>query len=1725
MATDYNEIGRNPRINYRKIFTPYSDKTHFIYELIQNADDNESECIELQLYENELIVWNDGNEFREEDVRSICSIGFSNKDLTQIGTFGMGFKAVYAYTDSPEVYSGDECFRISINNPTKPEGIDDIDNTRIVEQRKKGKQLKENRTIFRLPFREDLHPEEIALLKNRLSDLERRSLLFLRNLKTVRWYDENSGQMGIYSCYRRDHDKIQDPFEVELRASLNGEDQSSETFLVFRKRVQPLPTVINELLQQSENEDERQRIEKSAEKPQPVEVAFKFQDGKIIAMNNCVLFSYFPTQKETHLQFLIQAAYKTTLARDNIEKGNQWNKWLIQETADFFPKVLEQLKDKGLLEPAFFNMLPLKEDDVPAEFTPITEVLKEMIRDLPIIPTQDGGHAKAENVFYPHSGSLRQLVESSWLHPSSNWLHPDIQDNKQFRQCFEVIREAGVKKVSVNQVLRWFESRDFDWFRDQSNEWLCSLYAYLKEQESQSERIKKLPLVRLENGQHVCASDRLVFFPFDIDEEHEEIKPFLGDLPILRSALLEGSEHKEIKDFLRRMGVKKLRPVDLISEGIFPQYNGSVQPSIEKNCQHIRYIFKTWQKSSKSERRRLEGKINEIPILQAYKDSKSKISDESMHLSDQPYYVKPCDAYLSQVYTSNSDLETYFSVCDGDILFVDAGYLKDNSDVKTWLKFLKAIGAMDTPKVIKKSITINHENLQELDKRGIKRGQNTQDGTIEDSCLHGLAEVLDEINKDKKVELSWVLWSLLVKTIPSGKSKRNAFFQGVYRQPDRRNQQKFDATFYSQLNDVTWLPDEQGNLHIPSECSVSTPENRSVLADNVSYLPDDFDVSDESTQWLANKLEIHLSANTDSVLSWIIPQYSQTNKPSVDQNRRHMRCLFKVWENTSKTERKGLKGKVGKTEILLAYKGNHRESLDFRAPCDIYLSQPYSGDAHLETYFSVCDRDIWFVDDAYLENNSDTRAWFQFLKGIGAMDTPQITKEKKHIGDTPLKFEVSAVRRKDKICEESYLEGLSEVLNRITENQRVDLSISLWHLLIKSLPSEKSERDIFFQGTCQSYYLSKCYDALCYIMLTERYDWLPDKQGRFHSPSKCFASTPENCKVLADSVIYLHPDFDISSEPAQWLGEKLGIRLEADKESVLNHLQELSGKKISVEKVEPIYDFLNQQSSYRRSEFKKKPLIFIPEPEPNWWQVDEVFWEDESEFFGNDRGYLKAHYPQTLKSFFINLEVPERASVLDYIDGIQEIASEKDAKDNAIRNRIKRLYAHLRFPMLQSEVTEKWEGAREGKCWLGKIGNEWNFFTRQELVLRDYNYRAEIFEGKVPFWAFNNDLLTLVQNLELEGCSQAVIECLPSGKQAADEHWTQRVQNLCRYIYGFLNSPVLYSEKVEAIKSVQILEHLSVCQVDELRVTYELKGIPIADPDPRQSFVDASDDNGILWLGSKVSEDNYAELIGDALQDYFKAKDLGRFVEDLLTKNRDEVLARWKRDGLQTDLCVLPSEVDVKADIEKVPKSVDEKPLHEKSVEDDSGTGDSEVETLTIHEEPETENEDDDSTENESGTPTYKPRLGGSGTRPRGGTWSSKPNRNKDTGYSSGGGGSGPSEEHEDLKDYIADNPSELGNGLKLVKKEYTFKLGGRVDILLQDSSGNPVTVEVKPYHIPPESNDEIWQAVRYKHVAAAEYGLRCDQVRSILVAPAIHNDVKAKCRQLGIEPVEKPEL
>ncbi|MGI6458640.1 MAG: sacsin N-terminal ATP-binding-like domain-containing protein [Candidatus Hydrogenedentales bacterium] len=93
----------------------YPDNAHFIYELLQNAEDARAVEVQFSLHDDRIEFEHDGKRlFSIDDVDAITSIGFSTKrdDATSIGKFGVGFKAVFAYTETPEIESGEFHFRI-----------------------------------------------------------------------------------------------------------------------------------------------------------------------------------------------------------------------------------------------------------------------------------------------------------------------------------------------------------------------------------------------------------------------------------------------------------------------------------------------------------------------------------------------------------------------------------------------------------------------------------------------------------------------------------------------------------------------------------------------------------------------------------------------------------------------------------------------------------------------------------------------------------------------------------------------------------------------------------------------------------------------------------------------------------------------------------------------------------------------------------------------------------------------------------------------------------------------------------------------------------------------------------------------------------------------------------------------------------------------------------------------------------------------------------------------------------------------------------------------------------------------------------------------------------------------------------------------------------------------------------------------------------------------------
>lgn len=859
MAINYSSIAEKHRQYYgegdshlRIYHRLYADRTHFLYELIQNADDAISKDIKpskliLDIHHGELLAANDGRVFTEADVEAICSIGQSSKDLTQTGAFGIGFKAVYSYTDSPEIYSGEERFRIS--RLVVPESVVDI-------PPKVQTLLESARTVFRLTFKSELSVESLDLLTKRIRELHPWTLLFLRNLKSVEWFNDEDKEFGSYTCKRDPYKATSDIQLVTLKTSVKGVDLSLQQFLTFRKEIKPTPDVISRILIQAGDDEERKRILSSAERNQQIEIAFKHDGRHIVQVEKGVLFAYLPTEKETHLHFLFQARYQTTPARDNIPDANNsaWNGWLIEETASYIPDVLVALKREGYVEPEFFNVLPHAEDQIPDMFRPISNSLTQELRTGEYIPIDGGSYRRPDQVLFPDDPDLRALLDRRQLiHltgvAGAAWLHRSFMENSR---GFDIALGLGVNRLDAPRFVDWLELQTKEWFEHKNENWLRKLYSYLGRQMNERERLKNIPLLRLQNGSHVSINGtRAIFLPPIQTAEYKDVALLIGELPIIRSSLLKGNLKIQIRAFLEELGVKPLRPAELISKWLLPQYRVAEEhltnKKIKANRIHVQYIFSSLDKLSLEQRQKILPTINKVPLLL----SKKKNGDQ------QVSFIAPENTYLPSDYTGNDDLETFFSTAA--VWFVSEKYLTENIERAKWASFMRTLGCHDLPR-----LTV--VPLADDRKREILGGlwSVPEDSHKEDLNWEGLESFLKQAyNLDK----AKCLWRLLERVF-SKENFRRTYYSNVRRQSTWKYNKEYYAKPLVLLRRTSWLPDEKDTPHRPEE--LFGIENRRLLEDSVLYLHPDFDLKEGrniKNRQLAQELGVHVQASSADMVN------------------------------------------------------------------------------------------------------------------------------------------------------------------------------------------------------------------------------------------------------------------------------------------------------------------------------------------------------------------------------------------------------------------------------------------------------------------------------------------------------------------------------------------------------------------------------------------------------------------------------------------------------------------------------------------------------------------------------------------------------------------------------------------------------------------------------------------------------------------------------------------
>lgn len=744
----------------------YSDPSHFIYEILQNAEDAKNEKIKgakkvrFELFEDRLDIYHNGANFDYKDIEGVTGIGISKKkdDLTSIGKFGVGFKSVFAVTETPYIFSGE--YRIKIKDFVVPSAVSNNEQV--------------NETLIRLPFNhKSRSPKEVfTLISKKLENMGLKTLLFLKNIEEITWQTPSSS--GQYS-------------------------KSSESFQV-------MPNARKVVLRSSTVTEEYIIIEKPIEiegKNLKVEVAYKLgkdKSGKkiIIPEPDSKLVVFFQTGRVTYLNFVIQGPFKTTPDRVDIPLEDEQNKKILEEIGNLVAESLSIIKDLGYLDTNFLSILPLSSNLAEREkiYSVIYEKLKEKFLSEKLLPTSDGTYIKAGDALLARGKELTEFLNNNDiqnLFSKQNWLDTNITYDKTRELRDYLINELGVIEVDFESFARKIT---VEFLQTKSDEWMIDFYRRLLDQQSLwSEReypkgiLRAKPIIRLENNEHMAPFDSdgkvQVYLPAETKSKYKTVKCSL-------------TENEESLKFLKELGLTKPDLLAEVKEFILPKYQKENPIKDESYFEDVEKLLTVYENIPANKKREFMEEL-----------SRAYFIDSVHNGTGENHLRKPLEAYFN-----DNDLKDYFAGY-ADVYFT-SNELYEMFGEKKLKPFLMDLKVEDKPRRIEIDANLTWEEKSKL------RGNNgcTYDIHQKDYEYEGLENFL---NNGLTIEKSLLLWRLLLQNIENLNSwQANKFFEGEYKWfYYSEHKRSFKARFLKTLKRLKWLFDKNNKLRNPSDITFS----------------------------------------------------------------------------------------------------------------------------------------------------------------------------------------------------------------------------------------------------------------------------------------------------------------------------------------------------------------------------------------------------------------------------------------------------------------------------------------------------------------------------------------------------------------------------------------------------------------------------------------------------------------------------------------------------------------------------------------------------------------------------------------------------------------------------------------------------------------------------------------------------------------------------------------
>lgn len=599
MRTDHYKSAKKNRDYSHSIIGEqlYSKQSHFIFELLQNAEDEEATKVKISFNGQELVFEHNGRPFDITDIEAITSFGNNEKKKLKpnaIGRFGIGFKSVFSVTEKPEIKSGD--FHFAISNFIVPNLIDS-ENSKA--------------TIITLPFKSSKQSQIVSKIESALDDLDSTYLLFLNNISSIEINDWRSGESRLIKLKRNNYKNS------NLNLFSISERENQKEFLLFEDTV----TI--------------------AKKKLPIKIAFNISRKQnridFEGFDSSPLFAFFATEKETNLPFLIHAPFLTTPPRDNINDDPR-NESLLSALTELMVKAIEQLKTNNLVDLRTWLVFPCNAENNKNEiyklfYNRFTRFLKQ--KNTFLLPTYDNNFCHVQSALIANNRELQELInpnEAKKLFNRSQWITHSIT-NEKYESIYTFIEDEF--EVPSIGFLEFCKNVDDSFFKQRTDEWLIKFYGCIADENKlwrAGDRYRSDGPLR--NKAFIRTTKNKTVKPFD---EKGNLKVYLqnegtSDYQFVKNIFIA---NKDSKKFFKALHITE---PDLIAE-----VNEYVIPRIAKatNLYHgykedIQKIFRAIRKADSNEEKAMLNKLREIAWLPG----------SNLHQSKKLTLKKPTELYF-----------------------------------------------------------------------------------------------------------------------------------------------------------------------------------------------------------------------------------------------------------------------------------------------------------------------------------------------------------------------------------------------------------------------------------------------------------------------------------------------------------------------------------------------------------------------------------------------------------------------------------------------------------------------------------------------------------------------------------------------------------------------------------------------------------------------------------------------------------------------------------------------------------------------------------------------------------------------------------------------------------------------------------------------------------------------------------------------------------------------